>query len=220
MTRKIPFVQEATLSLLDPREGPRRNSDEYSVLSIGKRSRQLLSFTHDQHDLERRLPLLLTATNESTALFDGIWLRVSTARQEAANQRRAMIIITDGGDNHSRYNLAETRRLLEEADVPVFVVMAGPSFELPTIFLPQEKKRNRLPAGKGNLTVSQLSYSRSGRRPYRSCRTPRSSQYEGIDRSNGGWCIHRPGRRRPAAHRSYHRASIALSVRSHIQTNS
>src|SRR5437899_10973618 len=75
------------------------------------------------------------------ALFDGIWLGVSTARKEAVNQHRAMIIITDGGDNHSRYNLAETRRLLEEADVPAFAVMAGPSFEFPAIFLPQEKKQ-------------------------------------------------------------------------------
>jgi VWFA-related protein len=149
MTRKIPFVQEAALSLLDPQEEPEHDSDEYSVLSIGKRSRQLLSFTHDQHDLERRLPLLLTATNESTALFDGIWLGVSTARKEAVNQHRAMIIITDGGDNHSRYNLAETKRLMEEADVPAFAVMAGPSFELPAIFVPLEKKRSRSPTGAG-----------------------------------------------------------------------
>jgi Ca-activated chloride channel homolog len=141
MTRKIPFVQEAALSMLDAQQEPQPESDEYSVVSIGKRSRQLLSFTSDQHDLERRLPLLLTATNESTALFDGIWLGVSTARREASNQHRAMIIITDGGDNHSRYNLAETRRLLEEADVPSFAVMAGPSFEFPSIFIPQEKKR-------------------------------------------------------------------------------
>jgi Ca-activated chloride channel family protein len=154
MTRKIPFVQEAALSLLDPLQESQHESDEYSVLGIGKRSKQLLSFTHDQHDLERRLPLLLTATNESTALFDGIWFGVNTARQEAANQHRAMIIITDGGDNHSRYNLAETRRLLEEADVPAFAVMAGPSFELPAIFLPQEKKRNRLPTGKGSNSQS------------------------------------------------------------------
>jgi Ca-activated chloride channel homolog len=150
MTRKIPFVQEAALSLLDPLQEPQQDSDEYSVLSIGKRSRLLLSFTRDQQDLDRRLPLLLTATNESTALFDGIWLGVSTARQEATNQHRAMIIITDGGDNHSRYNLAETRGLLEEADVPAFAVMAGPSFELPAIFLPHEKKRSRPPTGTGS----------------------------------------------------------------------
>jgi VWFA-related protein len=148
MTSKIPFVQEAALSLLDPLEGQNQHFDEYSVLSIGTRSKRLVPFTSDEEDLERRLPLMLTATNESTALFDGIWLGVNTARREAVNQHRAMIIITDGGDNHSRYNLAETRRFLEEADMPVFAVMAGPSFELPSIFLPQGKKHNRLPTGK------------------------------------------------------------------------
>jgi Ca-activated chloride channel family protein len=150
MTNKIPFVQEAAVSILEPPQKTQQYGDEYSVFSIGKRARQLLSFTRDQPDLERRIPLLLSATNESTALFDGIWMGVSTARREAANQHRAMIIITDGGDNHSRYNLAETRRLLEEADFPAFAVMAGQSFELPSIFLPQEKKRNRFPVGKGS----------------------------------------------------------------------
>jgi len=38
-----------------------------------------MPFTVDEHDLERRLPVLLTATNESTALFDAIWLGVNTA---------------------------------------------------------------------------------------------------------------------------------------------
>lgn len=141
MSRKIPFVQEAALSLLDSLQEQDQYRDEYSVLSIGKRSRLLMPFTSDERDLERRLPLLLTATNESTSLFDGIWLGVDTVHQDAANQNRAMIIITDGGDNHSRYNLRETKELLEEADVPVFAVMAGPSFELPEIFVPQEKKK-------------------------------------------------------------------------------
>src|SRR5215831_3196226 len=146
MTRKIPFVQDAALSLLDSLEEQDQYRDEYSILSIGKRSKLLMPFTTDEQDLERRLPLLLTATNESTSLFDGIWLGVNTAHHDAANKNRAMIIITDGGDNHSRYNLRETRELLEEADVPVFAVMAGPSFELPEIFLPQQKRRKPFPS--------------------------------------------------------------------------
>jgi len=105
-----------------------------------------MPFTSDERELERRLPLLLTATNESTSLFDGIWLGVSTANQDAGNQHRAMIIITDGGDNHSRFSLKETRKLLEEADMPVFAVMAGPSFELPGILLPQRKKQTPFPS--------------------------------------------------------------------------
>jgi Ca-activated chloride channel family protein len=156
MTRKIPFVQEAALSLLDSLEEQEQYRDEYSVLSIGKRSKLLMPFTSDDKDLEHRLPLLLTATNESTALFDAIWLGVKTAHRDAANQHRAMIIITDGGDNHSRYNLRETKELLEEADVPVFAVMAGPSFELPQILIPHQKKPNRSPSGRSKTQFPDL----------------------------------------------------------------
>jgi Ca-activated chloride channel family protein len=141
MTNKIPFVQEAALSLLNPTSEQDEYHDEFSVLRIGNRADRLVAFTRDQQDLTRRLPLLLTATNEGTALFDGIYLGVATVQREAANQRRAIIIISDGGDNHSRYNIRETRKLLEEADVPVFAVMAGPSFELPAIFPRTEKKQ-------------------------------------------------------------------------------
>ena len=163
MTRKIPFVQEAALSLLDSLEEQDQYRDEYSILSIGKRSKLLMPFTSDERDVERRLPLLLTPTNESTALFDGIYLGVSTAHQDAANRHRAMIIITDGGDNHSRYNFRETRELLEEADVPVFAVMAGPSFELPEILLPQQKqKRHPFPSGGPKTTFPNLPIAVSG----------------------------------------------------------
>ena len=162
MTRKIPFVQEAALSLLDSLQEQDQDGDEYSVLGIGSRSRLLMPFTSDEGDLQRRLPLLLTATNESTSLFDGIWLGVSTARRDAANQHRAMIIITDGGDNHSRYNLRDTRELLEEADVPVFAVMAGPSFELPEIFMPQQKKRSPFPSGGSKTQLPNLPISGQG----------------------------------------------------------
>jgi len=140
MARKIPFVQEAALSLLD--EGKEdRNQDEYAVLGIGSRAKRLLPFTRDLQDLKTKIPQLVSATKESTALFDGIWLGVSTAKRDAGNQHRAIIIISDGGDNHSIYNLRETRQFLEEADIPVFAVMAGSSFELPEIFRSKEQKR-------------------------------------------------------------------------------
>lgn len=147
MTRKIPFVQDAALSLLDPLNGEDPFYDEYSIVGVGNRARELIPFTRDHDELKRRLPLLLTATNESTALFDGIYLGVTTERREAANQRRAIIIISDGGDNHSLYNIHETRKLLEEADVPVFAVMAGSSFELPAILPRRDKKQQRMGRG-------------------------------------------------------------------------
>jgi len=145
MTKKIPFVQEATLSILDPVQPQAQYRDEFSVFGVGTRVQRLVPFTRDQQDLQRRLPLLLTPTNGSTALFDGIYWGVNAVNREAENKRRAVIIISDGGDNHSRYNLRETKRFLEEADVPVFAVMAGPSFDLPEIFTRREKKPNPFP---------------------------------------------------------------------------
>ena len=150
MVRKIPFVREAALSLLAPPEPDDRNWDEYSVLSVSKHSNLLVPFTRNEQDLEKRLPVMLTATNESTALFDGVWLGVDAAEQNAANQHCAMILITDGGDNHSRYNLRETRKMLEEADVPVFAVMAGPSFELPTLRAPSQGNPAQFPGQQGS----------------------------------------------------------------------
>ena len=141
MMNKIPFVQNAAISLLDPPSKPDFIRDEYSVLAVGSRAHQLVAFTRDQQDLAERLPLLLTDMYERTALFDGIYLGATIADQQASNRRRAMIIISDGGDNHSRYNIHETSRLLEEADVPVFAIMAGPEYEFPAIFPAQRKKR-------------------------------------------------------------------------------
>lgn len=147
MTKKIPFVLESALSLVDPLDDKGAPDDEYSIFGIETRASILFPFTRDEEDLERRLPLLLQPTNGSTALFDGIYFGVSEAQRQAANEHRAMIIISDGGDNHSRYNLKETKRMLEEADVPVFAVMAGSSLILPPFLLPSERKPKRPPIG-------------------------------------------------------------------------
>jgi len=142
MTNKIPFVQEATLSILDPDQLPVPFHDEFSVFGVETRVTRLSPFTGDQEDLERRLPSLLSPTNGSTALFDGIYVGVTALKREAVNKRRAVVIISDGGDNHSRYSLRDIKEFLQEADVPVFAVMAGPSFELSDLFAaPQNKPK-------------------------------------------------------------------------------
>lgn len=147
MTPKIPFVRDAALSILDP---PQKSagSDEYSILTVASRSRLIVPFTTDEQDLQRRLPFLLVPTKGRTALFDGIWLGLNLAQDDAMNKRQAMIVITDGGDNHSRYNLRQTKTLLEESDMPVFAVMAGPEFDL-FPFLTREST-SEFPTGPGS----------------------------------------------------------------------
>jgi len=142
MTDKIPFVQEATLSILDRDEPQVQIGDEFSVFGVETRVTRLAPFTADQDDLERRLPALLAPTNGSTALFDGIYIGVTALKREATNKRRAVIIISDGGDNHSRYSLRDIKGFLQEADVPVFAVMAAPTLALSDLFtMPRIKPR-------------------------------------------------------------------------------
>jgi Ca-activated chloride channel family protein len=103
-----------------------------------------MSFTSEEHTIARSLPELLLPTAGATALFDGIYAGVTAAKQEAHNERGAVIIVSDGGDNHSRYSLRKIRQFLKEADVPVFAVMAGRQFQ--TIAAPQNTTQlQRLP---------------------------------------------------------------------------
>src|SRR5207245_6431745 len=56
-----------------------------------------------------------------TALLDAIYMGVSKMRQ-AKFAKKAMLIISDGGDNHSRYTEAEIKAVVKEADVMVYAI--------------------------------------------------------------------------------------------------
>jgi len=144
MQNKIPFVREAAYSLLAPfpdAEGQKHFGDEFSLIRFTTRAEILASFAKGD-TLQPRVDALVQPTNGSTALFDSVYLAVSTAK-DAVNERRAIILVTDGGDNHSRYSLKETERFLEEADVPLFAVMAGPSLNFPFFSAPEEKSKSK-----------------------------------------------------------------------------
>jgi Ca-activated chloride channel family protein len=56
-----------------------------------------------------------------TALLDAIYLGIAKSRR-ARYSRRALLIISDGGDNHSRYRRSEIRRLVQESDVEIYAI--------------------------------------------------------------------------------------------------
>jgi Ca-activated chloride channel family protein len=131
MSGKIGFLRDAVASVVRSESSIDRNryQDEYSVIGVESKVTQLVPFTSDGEVLIHNLSSLLMPTKGSTALFDGIYEAVLTANQEASNERRAIIIVSDGGDNHSRHNRKQIEGLLEEADVPVFAIMAGRELE-------------------------------------------------------------------------------------------
>jgi VWFA-related protein len=56
-----------------------------------------------------------------TALHDAIVLAVNQMRQ-AKNSRKALLVLSDGGDNHSRYSSSEVIDMLREADVRLYAI--------------------------------------------------------------------------------------------------
>jgi Ca-activated chloride channel family protein len=74
-------------------------------------------FTSRVQDIESRLPTV--QAKGMTALLDAIYLGIHQM-DHAQYPRKALLIISDGGDNHSRYTEGEVRDLVEEADVQIF----------------------------------------------------------------------------------------------------
>ncbi len=56
-----------------------------------------------------------------TALLDGIKLSL-TSMKDAKNPRKAIVVISDGGDNHSSYTAKQIEALVREADVEVYAM--------------------------------------------------------------------------------------------------
>jgi Ca-activated chloride channel family protein len=93
--------------------------DEAFLVEFSSRPELAVPFTHDLSEIQNRL--LSTRPKGSTALLDGVTLAIQTMKK-ASNPRKAMIVITDGGDNNSRYTFSEVRSRVREADVQIYAV--------------------------------------------------------------------------------------------------
>jgi Ca-activated chloride channel family protein len=94
-------------------------SDEYSLIAFNQQVQLVLDRTRDADAVLSKLSLVQTRGN--TALYDAVYLGVDRV-VHGAHPKRALIIISDGQDNSSRYNLNEVRRLLKETDVVIYAV--------------------------------------------------------------------------------------------------
>src|SRR4029077_10870569 len=76
-------------------------------------------FTSSVEELQNRM--MFTASRGRTALLDAVYLGLSQMRG-AQNAKRALLIISDGGDNHSRYNENDVKNFLKEADCQLYAI--------------------------------------------------------------------------------------------------
>jgi Ca-activated chloride channel homolog len=93
--------------------------DEGFLIGFSAHADLLSPFTNNIEELQNRL--LTVSPSGSTALLDGLYFGISEMRI-ARNAKRALLIISDGGDNHSRYSEADIKRLVREADIQLYAI--------------------------------------------------------------------------------------------------
>lgn len=93
------------------------NMDEYFLIAFNSRAQLLLDRTRDGNAVLDKLTFVQTKSN--TALYDACYLGVEKV-QRGVHPKRALLLISDGQDNNSRYTFNELRRLLKESDVTLY----------------------------------------------------------------------------------------------------
>jgi Ca-activated chloride channel homolog len=93
--------------------------DEFFVVGFNDRPAVIVDYTSDVDDVEARMVML--KPENRTALIDAVYLGVDKLRQ-AKYDRKALLIISDGGDNRSRYTEGELRRVVRESDVQIYSI--------------------------------------------------------------------------------------------------
>ncbi|GGA53376.1 hypothetical protein GCM10011507_00550 [Edaphobacter acidisoli] len=93
--------------------------DEFFVVGFNDRPAVIVDYTSDVDDIDARMVML--KPENRTALIDAVYLGVDKLRQ-AKYDRKALLIISDGGDNRSRYTEGELRRAVRESDVQIYSI--------------------------------------------------------------------------------------------------
>jgi Ca-activated chloride channel homolog len=94
-------------------------NDEYFLIAFNDKAQLLLDRTRDGEAVLRKLTLV--KPNKNTALYDAVYLGVERVTR-GTHQKKAILIISDGEDNNSRYKFTEVRRICKESDVNIYSI--------------------------------------------------------------------------------------------------
>ncbi len=93
--------------------------DEAFLVEFNDSARLSVGFTTHTEEIEDALKK--AQPSGLTALLDAINMGLAEMKK-ARNSRKAMVIISDGGDNHSQYTAAQIESLVREADVQIYAM--------------------------------------------------------------------------------------------------
>jgi Ca-activated chloride channel family protein len=93
--------------------------DEFFVIGFNDRPELIEDFTNSVEDIQARLATV--RSGHRTALLDAIYYGLAKMK-EARHERKALLVVSDGGDNRSRYTEGEVRAQVKESDVELYAI--------------------------------------------------------------------------------------------------
>jgi len=99
--------------------------DEYFLVEFNDRPHVTVDFTSDISKLENHL--LFVGAKGSTALYDALYVGMDKVKQ-GINPKKALLLISDGGENHSRYTLSNLKDFAREKDVQLYIIGIGGAY--------------------------------------------------------------------------------------------
>jgi Ca-activated chloride channel family protein len=93
--------------------------DEYFLVEFSDKPTEVEDFTNDIAKLQSRF--MFSKAKGRTALYDAVY-RGLAKLESGNNQKRALLLITDGEDNRSRYTFSNVREFVKEKDVQMYAI--------------------------------------------------------------------------------------------------
>jgi len=115
MKDKISTAREAAATFLKTGNP----EDEYFLVNFANRPEVAADFTTDVTKLQNKL--ILTPAKGMTAMYDSVYLGLEKLR-EGGNPKKALLLITDGEDNRSRYTFQNVKEFVKEQDVQIYAI--------------------------------------------------------------------------------------------------
>jgi Ca-activated chloride channel family protein len=115
MTSKLVRARESILQFIKTANP----QDEFFVIGFNDRPELIEDFTSSVEQIEEGLAN--KRAERRTALLDAIYYGIAKMK-DAHHERKALLVVSDGGDNRSRYTEGEVRAEVREADVEIYSI--------------------------------------------------------------------------------------------------
>ena len=125
--------------------------DEFFLIEFNEKPKLTVPFTRDANDLFKRL--VRARPMGRTSLLDALHMAMTQMRS-ARNVRKAIVLLSDGGDNHSRRTETEIKKAVHEADVQIYAM---------GIFDPEDSPRRTIEERNGPYLLDDLAMETGGR---------------------------------------------------------